>query len=209
MPIDLIDTIKPKNGGSFPMVEAEDVVVGKGTADEKRLPEALAEAGKVAAVDTTMPASPTDDHVPSTQLLKEELAKKLSTSGGSVTGNVNLNGADNYMTALRFGGSALAAGLKTRGICGLAADGRTKGGLYLNYDGREVPTSEYFAENNNEGRGVFIGGGIDLIGKGAQVLRKMDGDAFYASKDTTYTKTEVDQKITSALGDIQAALAAI
>lgn len=43
MPIDLIDTIKPKNNGTFPMVEAEDVVVGKGTADEKRLPEALGE----------------------------------------------------------------------------------------------------------------------------------------------------------------------
>lgn len=90
MPIDLIDTIKPKNGGSFPMVEAEDVVVGKGTADEKRLPEALAEAGKVAAVDTTMPASPTDDHVPSTQLLKEELAKKLSLAGGTVEGILRL-----------------------------------------------------------------------------------------------------------------------
>ena len=71
MPIDLIDTIKPKNGGSFPMVEAEDVVVGKGTADEKRLPEALAEAGKVAAVDTTMPAEPSDAKVPSTKLLKD------------------------------------------------------------------------------------------------------------------------------------------
>ena len=41
MAIDLIDTIKPKNNGTFPMVEAEDVVVGKGTAEEKRLPEAL------------------------------------------------------------------------------------------------------------------------------------------------------------------------
>lgn len=43
MPIDLIDTIKPKNNGTFPMVEAEDVVVGKGTPGEKRLDEALGE----------------------------------------------------------------------------------------------------------------------------------------------------------------------
>lgn len=204
MPIDLIDTIKPKNNGTFPMVEAEDVVVGKGTADEKRLPEALAEARKVAAVDTSMPETPADDHVPSTQLLKEELAKKLSTSGGSVTGNVTFNGKDNYMTALRFGGSAQEAGLKTRGICGWNVMNQ-KNGLFLNYDGRDVPTEEYFAAG--EGRGVFVCGGIDT--QACRVLRKMDGDAFYASKDTTYTKTEVDQKITSALGDIQAALAAI
>lgn len=90
MPIDLIDTIKPKNNGTFPMVEAEDVVVGKGTADEKRLPEALAEAGKVAAVDTAMPEAPADDHVPSTQLLAEELAKKLSLTGGTLTGSLTL-----------------------------------------------------------------------------------------------------------------------
>ena len=92
MPIDLIDTIKPKNGGSFPMVEAEDVVVGKGTADEKRLPEALAEAGKVAAVDTAMPGTPADDHVPSTQLLKELLAGYLALTGGTVTGAMRING---------------------------------------------------------------------------------------------------------------------
>ena len=93
MPIDLIDTIKPKNGGSFPMVEAEDVVVGKGTADEKRLPEALAEARKVAAVDTSMPGTPADDHVPSTQLLKEQLDGKLSLTGGTLTGALTVNAA--------------------------------------------------------------------------------------------------------------------
>lgn len=97
MPIDLIDTIKPKNNGTFPMVEAEDVVVGKGTADEKRLPEALAEAGKVAAVDTAMPGTPADDHVPSTQLLKEELAKKLSTSGGTIAGDVSFASENNVL----------------------------------------------------------------------------------------------------------------
>lgn len=37
MPIELIDKIKPKNSGTFPMVDAEDVAVG-----EDRLPEYLA-----------------------------------------------------------------------------------------------------------------------------------------------------------------------
>lgn len=65
MAIDLIDTIKPKNNGTFPMVEAEDVVVGKGTAEEKRLPEAL--EGK---------------------LTEEEAdARYLKQAGGTVTGD--------------------------------------------------------------------------------------------------------------------------
>ena len=42
------------------------------------------------AIDTSMPASPSDDHVPSTQLLKEELAKKLSLTGGTVDGILRL-----------------------------------------------------------------------------------------------------------------------
>ena len=40
MAIELIDTLAPKNGGSFPMVMGEDVEV-----NGKRLPEALQEAG--------------------------------------------------------------------------------------------------------------------------------------------------------------------
>lgn len=38
-PIDLIDKIKPKNGGKFPMVDAEDVQMPDGT----RLDEAMEE----------------------------------------------------------------------------------------------------------------------------------------------------------------------
>ena len=128
----------------------------------------------------------------------------LPLSGGTVSGNVTLNGADNYMRALRFGGSAQEAGLKTRGICGWNVLNQ-KNGLFLNYDGRDVPTEEYFAAG--EGRGVFVCGGLDT--QACRVLRKQDGDYFYAAKATTYTKTEVDEKISSALGDIQAALAAI
>lgn len=130
----------------------------------------------------------------------------LPLAGGTVTGNVTFNGADNYMTALRFGGSAAAAGLKTRGICGWNGLNQ-KNGLFLNYDGREVSTEEYFSAG--EGRGVYVCGGKDTTTKAAQVLRKMDGDTFYAPKTQTYTKAEVDEKITSALGDINAALAQI
>lgn len=130
----------------------------------------------------------------------------LKLSGGTVTGNVTLNGADNYMRALRFGGSAQEAGLKTRGICGWNAANQ-KNGLFLNYDGRDVPTEEYFSAG--EKRGVYICGGNDATNQTCLALRKMDGDYFYAAKAQTYTKSEVDEKISSALGDIQAALAAI
>ena len=195
MPIDLIDTIKPKNGGSFPMVEAEDVVVGKGTADEKRLPEALAEAGKVAAVDTTMPSAPADDHVPSSQLLKEELAKKLSLTGGTVTGEVLLSG-----------------GIRANEIRSLAS-----GTLYYDIvDGKGARFSNVFqlfgyGGGGDAGNLVFeqttpTSNWIDVT------TLKEGGTAIadkYASKAQTYTKTEVDEKISSALGDIQAALAAI
>ena len=47
MAVEVIDRIKPKNGGSFPIVEAVDVEVSEGL----RLPEAL--AAKADAEDVT------------------------------------------------------------------------------------------------------------------------------------------------------------
>lgn len=43
MAVELIDTLKPKNGGSFPLVEAVDVALPDG----KRLDKGLEEAGKL------------------------------------------------------------------------------------------------------------------------------------------------------------------
>lgn len=40
------------------------------------------------SIDTTMPEAPTDDHVPSTQLLKELLAGYLKLTGGTLTGPI-------------------------------------------------------------------------------------------------------------------------
>ena len=45
------------------------------------------------AIDTTMPSAPADDHVPSTQLLKEQLDGKLSLTGGTLTGALTVNAA--------------------------------------------------------------------------------------------------------------------
>lgn len=85
MAIDLIDTIKPKNNGTFPMVEAEDVVVGKGTAEEMRLPDALKKAGPVVGIDTDGWDNPADDRVPSTALVKAALAKVAKVYRNSQT----------------------------------------------------------------------------------------------------------------------------
>ncbi len=202
MPIDLIDTIKPKNNGMFPMVEAEDVVVGKGTADEKRLPEALAEAGKVAAVDTAMPEAPTDDHVPSTQLLKELLAgylKLASTTEQSVNGNVRINGRL-YVSELFSGGGAQFFQVVS-----------SAGFNLLNIDKLIALGNKTFMENRTDG--VYLTAksitedGTALVNKYA--LKDHTHDGVYAPKATTYTKEEVDTKISNALGDISAALAAI
>lgn len=56
----------------------------------------LSATGTGVAIDTAMPASPADDHVPSTQLLKEQLDGKLSLSGGTMTGDLKF--ADNSKT---------------------------------------------------------------------------------------------------------------
>lgn len=227
MPIDLIDTIKPKNNGTFPMVEAEDVVVGKGTADEKRLPEALAEAGKVAAVDTTMPSSPADDHVPSTQLLAEQLALYLKLSGGTLTGNVSASGsvtisvpileALNYFVARSLVNEAaypynhsIYLGYYNHDQCNFYEHG----GVY-NFRVGGSPSARIIGQITQNG---IFELGTKLADKyaakshthaTAQVTGLDSTLAAKADAATTYTKDEVDQKITSALGDINAALAQI
>ena len=213
MPIDLIDTIKPKNGGSFPMVEAEDVVVGKGTADEKRLPEALAEAGKVAAVDTSMPEAPTDDHVPSTQLLKELLAGYLALTGGTVTGAMRINGVLRLGNILIVQNGESKFGNYTDTNNGVAYSFKASKGMFNEMAVDKLTGSmshKYIPliyRNTNAGTEVAR---VDQNG-----LKELhDGQLqyladIYAPKAETYTKTEVDTKISNALGDISATLAAI
>lgn len=123
----------------------------------------------------------------------------LKLTGGNISGNlstsgnISSNGSANFFKSLRFGGTALDAGLKTRGICGTDSSGINKGGLFLNYDGSTIPTSVYM--NYNEGRGVFACGGDS----NALVIRKLDlcsylGD--YTTKfDTNYLSSEISSNI--------------
>lgn len=123
----------------------------------------------------------------------------LKLTGGNISGNlstsgnISSDGSANFFKSLRFGGTALDAGLKTRGICGTDSSGINKGGLFLNYDGSTIPTSVYM--NYNEGRGVFACGGDS----NALVIRKLDlcsylGD--YTTKfDTNYLSSEISSNI--------------
>lgn len=256
MPIDLIDTIKPKNNGTFPMVEAEDVVVGKGTADEKRLPEALAEAGKVAAVDTTMPSAPADDHVPSTQLLKELLAGYLALTGGTVTGALTVNAAASATSFKIPQGEAthrgevvsIKNGPTMAGAVGIVYErvgdnpsGNTRkrfmgvsGGDYdtrLYIGDGDIPNAEsglttvfglhlpddrtwarhdlWFTDKAGDTQGPRTWWGLVQDGDELRIVKDKGTPKAYAPAETTYTKSEVDGKISEALGDIKTALAAI
>lgn len=125
--------------------------------------------------------------------------RKDITTAQEVEGSVNFKGTDNRMKRLKFGGTAAEAGLWARGICGCDATNNYKAALFINYDRREVPTSEYFSSTNGEGRGVFIGGGTDLKTKRCQVLRKMDGDTFYAPKEDTENRLN---ELEEQMGDL-------
>jgi hypothetical protein len=74
MPVNIIDTLKPKNNGSFPVVEAADVSVS----EELRLPEALAAKADVSDLATTN----------STVATKAD-ASALATATAELQGEIN------------------------------------------------------------------------------------------------------------------------
>ena len=111
----------------------------------------------------------------------------LKLSGGTVTGNVTLNGTGNYVNNLIFGGTAAEAGLKVRGIWG-KPNGNTnqKAELYLNLPLQsegDVGTDAYFS---TPGYGVYIRGGWGSDAINYLALRRIDGDTFYAPKTHTH-----------------------
>ena len=118
----------------------------------------------------------------------------LKLTGGTVTGNVTLNGTGNYVNTLIFGGTAADAGLKTRGIWG-KPQGNTnqKAELYINIPLQSegnVGTAAYFS---TPGYGVYIRGGwgSDSERINYLALRRIDGDTLYATKSHTHAINEV------------------
>lgn len=111
----------------------------------------------------------------------------LKLSGGTVTGNVTLNGTGNYVNNLIFGGTAAEAGLKVRGIWGKpTGNTNQKAELYLNLPLQsegDVGTDAYFS---TPGYGVYIRGGWGSDAINYLALRRIDGDTFYAPKTHTH-----------------------
>ena len=107
----------------------------------------------------------------------------LKLSGGTVTGNVTLNGTGNYVNNLIFGGTAAEAGLKVRGIWGKpTGNTNQKAELYLNLPLQsegDVGTDAYFSTPQY---GVYIRGGWGSDAINYLALRRIDGDTFYAPK---------------------------
>ena len=127
------------------------------------------------AIDTTMPETPADDHVPSTQLLAELLAGYLKLSGGSLDVGAQLR------ISFRDGG-----GLYSRVVNGTAfGDPSRDGGIFLNWRNTNVPSEIYLNDgvDMQEKHAVLIcGRGNDCI-----ALRRMDGDYLYAAKGHTHS----------------------
>ncbi|MGN0886415.1 MAG: hypothetical protein ACI4RT_05385 [Candidatus Spyradenecus sp.] len=113
----------------------------------------------------------------------------LKLTGGTVTGNVTLNGTGNYVNTLIFGGTAAEAGLKVRGIWGKpSGNTNQKAELYLNIPLQSegnVGTDAYFS---TPGYGVYIRGGWGSDSERIKylALRRIDGDTFYAPKTHTH-----------------------
>ena len=115
--------------------------------------------------------------------------KFLPLSGGTLTGSLIVQGTNNYITQLDFGGSAAEAGLKVRGISGRLHDRPEKGSLFINFDNKDVSHEEYWDYNTDKGRGLFIcGGGNDSL-----AVRKKDLIA-YSSSVSSAIETKISNE---------------
>lgn len=115
--------------------------------------------------------------------------KFLPLSGGTVTGSLIVNGKNNYISQLDFGGSAAEAGLKVRGISGRLHDRPEKGSLFINYDSKDVSHEEYWTYDTDDGRGLFIcGSGNDSL-----AVRKKDLIA-YSSSVSSAIETKISNE---------------
>lgn len=85
MPVNVIDTIKPKNGLSFPVVEAVDVAV----TDELRLPEALALKADSSALNATNAAVEDKADKSTTDSLQSQI-DQIAQSAGTGTADTEV-----------------------------------------------------------------------------------------------------------------------
>jgi YD repeat-containing protein len=96
MPIEIIDKIKPKNNGSFPLVDAADVQMPNG----ERLTETLAEKPKPSTIDLSRLDPDAENKGVITETLTDGTTKETKLTydeGGNIT---EIEDADGHKTTL-------------------------------------------------------------------------------------------------------------
>jgi YD repeat-containing protein len=96
MPIEIIDKIKPKNNGSFPLVDAADVQMPNG----ERLTEALAEKPKPSTIDLSRLDPDAENKGVITETLTDGTAKETKLTYDDAGNITEIEDADGHKTTL-------------------------------------------------------------------------------------------------------------
>lgn len=105
MPVKIIDTIKPKNNSTFPVVEAVDVAV----TEELRLPEALAAKADVSALSAKADAAQTLETTTSLQNQINNIVSPVTEDAEVINARVDANGSTHTTLKDRLDSEDVAA----------------------------------------------------------------------------------------------------
>lgn len=105
MPVKIIDTIKPKNNSTFPVVEAVDVAV----TEELRLPEALAAKADVSALSAKADAAQTLETTTSLQNQINNIVSPVTEDAEVINARVDANGGTHTTLKDRLDSEDVAA----------------------------------------------------------------------------------------------------
>lgn len=144
MPVNVIDTIKPKNGGSFPVVEAVDVEVSEG----QRLPEALASKADAAQTleTTTSLQNQIDNIVSGSTADSEVINARIGDDGTSyATLKARLDAEnENLKDEITDNAEDIDAIGRIVGISSISlSDDKLESGYYSSIDGTKQDSSSY------------------------------------------------------------------
>ncbi len=96
MPIEIIDKIKPKNNGSFPLMDAADVQMPDG----KRLTEELAEKPKPSTIDLSRLDPDAENKGVITETLTDGTARETKLTYDADGNITEIEDADGHKTTL-------------------------------------------------------------------------------------------------------------
>lgn len=122
-------------------------------------------------------------------------------------GAETINGYKAFASGGVFYGTAKAAGLKTRGVCGVSEDGSAKTGLYLNYDGDELYSRKVYLGGNSASAVAVradmltwenVSGKPTIPTKTSQITNDSGYLTSHQSLGNYYTKAQVDAAIAAS-----------